>query len=63
MVKAVKAKSGDYSVCMRVMRAREKLVDRVEERCFLDLVLKEGGGFVHLRDDLIYLFRDDLIYL
>ena len=28
-------------------------MDRVGERCFLDLVLKEGGGFVHLRDDLI----------
>ena len=35
-------------------RAREN-VDRVGERCFLGLVLKEGGGFVHLRDDLIYL--------
>ena len=28
-------------------------MDRVGERCFLGLVLKEGGGFVHLRDDLI----------
>ena len=28
-------------------------VDRVGERCFLDLVLKERGGFVHLRDDLM----------
>ena len=38
-------------------------VDRVGERCFLGLVLKEGWFFFHLRDDLIYLFRDDLIYL
>ena len=30
-----------------------KKASRVGERCFLDLVLKEGGGFVHLRDDLI----------
>ena len=28
-------------------------MDRVGECCFLGLVLKEGGGFVHLRDDLI----------
>ena len=30
-----------------------KKASRVGERCFLGLVLKEGGGFVHLRDDLI----------
>ena len=28
-------------------------MDRVGERCFLGLVLKEGEGFVHLRDDLM----------
>ena len=55
MVKAVKAKNEDYSVvCARNARTRAREnVDRVGERCFLDLVLKEGGGFVHLRDDLI----------
>ena len=36
------------------MRARvREEASRVGERCFLGLVLKERGGFVHLRDDLI----------
>ena len=43
----MKAKNGDYSVCMRVIRARvrEELASRVGERCFLGLVLREGGAF------------------
>ena len=47
-------KHGIISVmCARNARACARNVDRVGERCFLGLVLKEGGGFVHLRDDLI----------
>ena len=38
--------------CNARTRAREN-VDRVGECCFLGSVLKEEGGFVHLRDDLI----------
>ena len=47
-------KHGIIVMCARNARTRAReTVDRVGEHCFLDLVLKEGGGFVHLRDDLI----------
>ena len=40
-------------VCAYCAHACARTASRVGERCFLGLVLKEGEGFVHLRDDLM----------